>query len=686
MENEEKNGLGALRTMSIPDASDAARAQALQAAMLAFDEARAAPSGDQIAKRQGNGFGVRLMIIFNMIKRNGTMKFQGIRDIRLPIGAAALGVLLFPLALQLNSSTNLTRPDPVTAEQAFLKNDLLSGTEVDASVEGSFRQNSSDKALPISPTSADGGTTAIAEEKLEMESSAPGVTQLTRHRSLEGMQKWNSENSSALGAPPVEPLALHDLADAEAGDRFAPFNESHITVTADVPVSTFSIDVDTASYAYVRRTLKNGRLPQPDAVRVEEMINYFDYAYAGPSSADVPFTQTISVYPTPWNADTKLMHIGIKGYVPDVEDTPANLVFLIDTSGSMSDADKLPLLKRSFALLIDQMDKSDTIAIVTYAGSAGTVLSPTPASEKHRILDALERLDAGGSTAGSAGIEQAYRLAETMKSEDSNARVILATDGDFNVGISDPEELKAFINRKREAGVSLSVLGFGVGNYNDALMQALAQNGNGNAFYIDSFSEARKVLVAQLQGNLTTIAQDVKIQVEFNPAIVSEYRLVGYETRALNREDFNNDKVDAGDIGAGHTVTAIYEITPVGSDAERISPLRYAGDQVETTQMSTNEYGFLKLRYKLPGETRSRLIEQAVLVKDTVGDNAQLPDDLRFGAAVAAFGQKLRGGDYADAMDYADIRILANGARGADAHGYRAEFLSLVELAASLDR
>jgi Ca-activated chloride channel family protein len=371
------------------------------------------------------------------------------------------------------------------------------------------------------------------------------------------------------------------IAIEESGDSFTSFDEQRLKVAAEEPVSTFSIDGDTASYSYVRRMLEDGFVPQPDAVRIEELINYFPYDYKAAASADVPFEPNVSVFPTPWNPKTQLIQIGIKGFEPPVTDTKSNLVFLIDTSGSMEAPDKLPLLKRAFGLLLDQLSDNDSVSIVTYAGSAGIALEPTTATEKAKILAALDQLYAGGSTAGAEGIELAYRLAEQAGIDGGTNRVILATDGDFNVGIDDPDALEDFISDKRASGISLSVLGFGRGNLDDATMQALAQNGNGNASYISSFAEARKVLVEEIGGTLHTIAKDVKIQVEFNPAVVSEYRLIGYESRVLNREDFNNDAVDAGDIGAGHTVTALYEITPVGEGL--VEPLRYGNGAATPT-------------------------------------------------------------------------------------------------------
>jgi Ca-activated chloride channel family protein len=386
------------------------------------------------------------------------------------------------------------------------------------------------------------------------------------------------------------------------------------------------------------------------------------------------------------------MAIGIKGYDPPVTARKAsNLVFLVDTSGSMDEPDKLPLLKRALGLLVSTLTTKDTVSIVAYAGSAGVVLEPTPASEKSKIMSALDHLEAGGSTAGAEGIELAYQLAEEHKT-DGNNRVILATDGDFNVGISDPDQLKQFIKQKRQSGIALSVLGFGEGNLDDETMQALAQNGDGNASYIDSLSEAQKVLVKEAGSTLDMIAKDVKIQVEFNPATVSSYRLIGYETRALNREDFNNDKVDAGDVGAGHTVTALYEITPAGSDATPpVDPLRYGSPAnaapatpAATPDNKSSELADVKLRYKLPGSDTSKLIEQPVGPSMVVTDIARASDDARWAAAVAAFGQKLKGSDYAGDMSYGQIKLLAAGARGADPEGYRSEFLNLVSLAGTL--
>ena len=381
-----------------------------------------------------------------------------------------------------------------------------------------------------------------------------------------------------------------------------------------------------------------------------------------------------------------MLHIGIKGYAATKLAKKSNLVFLVDVSGSMSAQDKLPLLKNALKLLVDSLNPDDTVAIVVYAGAAGTVLEPTSVKERHKIIAALDKLSAGGSTAGGAGINLAYSLAEGNFDKSAVNRVILATDGDFNVGITDKGALKGLIERKRKNGVFLSILGFGQGNYNDRLMQELAQNGNGIAAYIDNLNEARKFLVEEAVANLFPIARDVKIQVEFNPKRVAEYRLIGYETRLLKREDFKNDAVDAGDIGAGHTVTAIYEVALAGSAGQLIEPLRYGKKTVEIKKPVDNsgEFAFLKMRYKLPEETKSLLISRAIGDADMVSVIDNLSDDMRFGAAVAAFGQKLRGGRYTGEFAHKDIIDLANSGKGADQFGYRAEFVSMVRLADSL--
>ncbi len=456
-----------------------------------------------------------------------------------------------------------------------------------------------------------------------------------------------------------------------------------VKVVADEPVSTFSIDVDTASYGVVRDALNGGSLPQADSVRVEEMVNYFDYAYALPKNCRTPFSTTVRVYPTPWNSGTQILHIGIKGFdIPHAERPRANLVFLIDTSGSMDEENKLPLLIRSFHLLVDQLRADDRVAIVAYAGSAGVVLESTAGSEKAKILAALDKLHAGGSTAGGEGIRLAYQLAEANFVKGGVNRVLLATDGDFNVGITDPDALEGFVKHERDTGVYLTCLGFGNDNYNDAMMQKIAQAGNGNAAFIDTLNEAHKVFVDQISGTLFTIANDVKIQIEFNPSRVAEYRLIGYETRLLNRTDFNNDKVDAGDIGSGTTVTALYEITPVGSKATMSDPLRYKPKAVKADPGA--EYAFLKIRYKLPGEKVSRLIDRPVTDADATKDFASVSPDMRFAVSVAGAAQLMRNDPYIRNFNFDRAIAIASESRGPDAFGYRAEFIQLLRLAKSL--
>lgn len=491
-------------------------------------------------------------------------------------------------------------------------------------------------------------------------------------------------------------------------DRFPEYKPNSFKVAQEEPVSTFSSDVDTASYSFVRRELNAGRLPPAQSVRIEEMVNYFDYNYPLPESKDEPFKPTVTIVDSPWSPGRKLMHIGIKGYEITGEKPRSNLVFLLDVSGSMNAPDKLPLLKNSMKLLLDSLQPDDTVSIAVYAGAAGTVLPPTRVSERSTIYSALDNLQAGGSTAGGAGIELAYQLAEQNFNKEAVNRVILATDGDFNVGITNRDQLKDYVARKRDTGVFLSVLGFGQGNYNDDLMQALAQNGNGVAAYIDSLGEARKVLLDEASSTLFPIAKDVKFQIEFNTAQIAEYRLIGYETRHLNREDFNNDKVDAGDMGAGHTVTAIYEFVPVGSAARTVDDLRYAAKPAAKAQVYVaeskaespfaDEYAFLKIRYKLPNEDKSRLITRPVTAADQMAlkpadcgpaaacEAGAAGDDTRFATAVAGFGQILRGEVNMVEYKLDDVIALAQAGKGPDEFGYRTEFINLVRLAKAFEK
>jgi len=467
-------------------------------------------------------------------------------------------------------------------------------------------------------------------------------------------------------------------------EQYAHLDQNGVKLVSSDPVSTFSIDVDTGSYANVRRMLNEGRLPPQDAVRIEELINYFSYDYQLPKSRRQPFRVTAEAAPAPWDAHKQLLQIGIKGFELDRSRMPAsNLVFLVDVSGSMHSKDKLPLLKSALKMLCRQLSARDRISLVVYAGASGVVLEPTPGNQLARISAALDMLQAGGSTNGGDGIRLAYAMAEQAFIKGGINRVILATDGDFNVGTVNFEALVDLVEQKRQTGIQLTTLGFGTGNYNDKLMEQLADKGNGNYAYIDTINEARKVLVDEVGSTLMTIAKDVKIQIEFNPEVVAEYRLIGYENRMLNREDFNNDRVDAGEIGAGHTVTALYELTLKGEQG-LIDPLRY-GSEVKRGRAKGSELAFLRLRYKQPDGDKSRLIEYplpAGMIKKSI---RQASDNFRFAASVAAFGDLLRGGRYAGNLGYEDVLKLARAAKGDDRFGYRGEFLQMVRTAASLD-
>ena len=470
-------------------------------------------------------------------------------------------------------------------------------------------------------------------------------------------------------------------------ENYAQFSDNPLKLASEQSVSTFSIDVDTAAYANVRRFINHGQLPPAEAVRVEELINYFDYDYPLPENADQPFHVLTEIGPAPWNANTQLLHIGIKAYdYPDKHRRAKNLVFLIDVSGSMHDANKLGLLKQSFGLLVKQLNAQDRVAIVVYAGASGVVLTPTPGDQATTIINALDQLQAGGSTNGAAGIQLAYQMAEQAFIKDGINRVILATDGDFNVGPSSVEELKQLIRAKKKTGTGLTVLGFGMGNYNDHLMEVLSNQGDGNAAYIDTLQEAQKVLVHDINATLDTVAKDTKIQIEFNPSLVAEYRLIGYENRMLQREDFNNDKVDAGDIGAGHTVTALYELTLVGQAGRRIDPLRYSSAQNLATNQQAQELGFLNIRYKRPNQNSSQLLSQAIAKPNLNTTLKQTSQQFRFAAAVAAFGQQLRDGKYLQDYSYDQILNLAQSNRGQDPFGYRHEFIRLVDLVKTLEK
>lgn len=468
------------------------------------------------------------------------------------------------------------------------------------------------------------------------------------------------------------------------GDQYDPLTENDFQGVADAPLSTLSIDVDTAAYANVRRYLNEGRLPPRDAVRIEELLNYFDYDYPGPEDGETPFATHVEVTECPWKPGHRLARIGIQGREVAPETTPPrNLVFLVDVSGSMAGPDRLPLVQRGLRMLADQLGPRDRVAMVAYAGAAGVVLEPTPGDRRATIREAVERLSAGGSTAGAQGIRAAYDLARKHYDPAAINRVILATDGDFNVGVSSEAELVQLIEAERESGVYLTVLGFGRGNLQDAKMERLADRGNGHYAYIDGYEELRKVLVREVGSTLVTIARDVKIQVEFNPARVASFRLIGYENRVLAARDFNDDQKDAGEIGAGHSVTALYELVPAGPSAtSEVDPLRYQAPRAPTAAAASGELMTVKIRYKEPDGDTSRLLSWAV--GDEAVPFAQASADTRWAAGVAGFGMLLRASPHRGELDWDWVLATARQAMGADADGYRHQFVSLVESARAM--
>ncbi|MDD2598039.1 MAG: VWA domain-containing protein [Kiritimatiellae bacterium] len=467
------------------------------------------------------------------------------------------------------------------------------------------------------------------------------------------------------------------------GESYAKIEENEFLTPAEKPLSTFSIDVDTASYSNMRRFIMQNQLPPADAVRVEELINYFEYNYAAPGPG-APFSAAMALHPCPWNPQHHLLRVGLQGRKMDADNRkPSNLVFLLDVSGSMDTPDKLPLLKTGLAMLVNALTESDRVAIVVYAGSSGLVLDSTSAAEKEKIIAAMGRLTASGSTAGGAGIQLAYRVAADNFIKGGVNRVILATDGDFNVGVSSHNELQALIEQQRASGIFLSVLGFGTGNLQDSKMELLANKGNGNYFYIDTEREARKVLVEQLNATLVTIAKDVKIQIEFNPEYVKQYRLIGYENRKMAARDFDDDKKDAGEIGAGHQVTALYEIIPVGApDMHDSVTLKYGKKDEKSAEPQSPEMLTLKLRYKEPEGENSQLLTFP-LSRDALQRGAG-DQSFRWAAAVAAFGQILRGSPHVGNYSFGDVKALAADAKGEDPNGYCSEFINLLERAAKL--
>tara|TARA_R110000868_G_scaffold109803_1_gene298153 strand:+ start:224 stop:2455 length:2232 start_codon:yes stop_codon:yes gene_type:complete len=728
-----------LKNMDTPAIDANAKKRALNLAMAEFDSVQKEKNAEKEKKFQGFQILSRLMGISNTEtnkrKRNAMEQKSHKKFIYGGMATAAAVIIVAGIGLQLAPNFDTAGRAVLTQPSAQIKPDQRNTTggihkhTLETSAQQDFDSENLEELDSLAPqpsSSPDRKERAKVNADLLGDSkNMPEKKQAKPERELgRTASKAMPSKDDAVARTLIAPMAparsittiMHEaeetiaLAPADimtnqyqdvGRDKFSDFTENPFKLVTAEPISTFSADVDTASYSFVRRQLNNGVLPQKDAVRIEELINYFDYDYALPDDKTEPFKPNVTITESPWNAGKQLMHIGIKGYEFAGEQPNSNIVFLLDVSGSMNSHDKLPLVKNSMKMLLGSLKPDDTVSIAVYAGAAGTVLEPTKVSEKAKIIAAFDRLSAGGSTAGAAGINLAYQLAEQNFDENAVNRVILATDGDFNVGINNREELKDFVERKREKGIFLSVLGFGQGNYNDDMMQALAQNGNGVAAYIDTLNEARKVLVEEATSSLFPIAKDVKFQVEFNPNRVSEYRLVGYETRALNREDFNNDAVDAGDIGAGHSVTAIYEITPVGA-TQSVDPLRYGQkeymlieekhnlDNIHTPPDFGQEIAFLKMRYKLPKEDVSKLITQAITQEEhgphcptksfcDYGINA----DTQFATAVASFAQILKGGKYTGKMDYDAVIALANASKGNDPFGYRAEFIQMVRLAQS---
>jgi len=508
----------------------------------------------------------------------------------------------------------------------------------------------------------------LAEEKTAdkmMRSVMPGVQGVVmggmrKEQSYQSQQNWNTEEYDRI-------------------------YENRFLLALQNPLSTFSIDVDTASYSNVRRFINSNQFPYKDAVRIEEMINYFSYDYPQPKK-DHPFSITTEISACPWNASHRMIHIGLQGKTLESRQLPSsNLVFLLDVSGSMGQPNKLPLLQKAFRLLVNELGPKDRVSIVVYAGAAGLVLPSTAASRKETIASAIERLSAGGSTAGGAGIKLAYKVAQENFIQEGNNRIILATDGDFNVGVSSTSELVRMVEDYRKKGIFLTILGFGMGNYKDGRMEQLADKGNGNYFYIDNLMEAKKVFVNDMRGTLFTIAKDVKLQLEFNPAKVKAYRLIGYENRMLSKEDFADDTKDAGELGAGHTVTALYEIIPFGSTEEipGVDELKYQENEISPKAFKNKEILTLKLRYKKPDGKKSKLIVHPLQDKNVI--LAKTSDNFKFSASVAAFGMLLRDSEFKGDSSYKSVLELARDGKGKDFFGYRAEFIQLVEKCSLLD-
>ena len=668
--------------MEVPEPDSERKKETLNLSVAAFEAQKSAISKNKSNSRQGFSWLARLTFQNNNSERKDNMTgnkklvYGGLMG---GVATACIVLLMYTVTQSANEGDVLAQREQNITVASNAGNNQFNKIVDYMEVQPEQSAEAARSALPIPMDPAKGALPVPAEsESLAMASpqSAVPMPMVKRAENFAG----GAAQSTSMAEAPMADMAYAPVMEVEGREKFQSVEQNSVKQVKAEPVSTFSIDVDTSSYSFVRQSLDQGVLPQKDAVRVEEMINYFDYAYPGPQSREEPFATNVVAKDSPWNEGKKLITIGIKGFDVEKSAQPdSNLVFLLDTSGSMNEPKKLPLLKQSFSMLLDSLKPTDKVSIVVYAGAAGTVLPPTDVSKKSEIMQALNNLSAGGSTAGGEGIRQAYQLAQQNFNKDAVNRVILATDGDFNVGITEPQELKGFIEREREKGIFLSVLGFGTGNYNDALMQELAQNGNGVAAYIDTLNEARKVLVQEAAATLFPIAKDVKIQVEFNPATVSEYRLVGYETRALKTEDFNNDKVDAGDIGAGAEVTAIYEVTPVGS-ATMIDTPRYDDKlPVDHSKQQETELAFVKVRYKLPNESVSKLMTTPVHIDQQA--SGDLLRETNWAEAVAGYGQLLAGGKFTGKLTYDDVLKQAEANKGNDPFGYRAEFITLIHKA-----
>ncbi len=662
-----------------PTSNPAARAAAMALAMESFDGALKKSAGGQ-----GSKAGLRFMDVFNLIG-SPIMKHKYL------LASAAVVIVAAPLAFSTLGTNTFSLGDSGAM--------TVQGSAPFGEATSAVAKAPSAPETAAVPGSAD--TKAATNQKL----AAIQLAIIEAMRLSTGQMQGNVREQTGAAYSLADQqdtratqLAIQDALQARyettvtnidgTGGRFTSQAVNGMKAVAAEPVSTFSIDVDTASYAFARRSIENGYLPDPASVRVEEFVNYFDYDYAGARSADEPFQPSVTVVPTPWNPNTKLVHIGLRGYeAPVTSQKPANLVFLIDVSGSMQSPDRLMRLQTAFQMLVETLKPTDTVSIVTYADGSRVVLEPTAASDKERITRAINSLQAGGGTNGGDGLLTAYRLAEENFRKDGVNRIFLGTDGDFNIGATGDEDLLKLVERKRKFGVFLSVLGVGMGNYNDGMMQTIAQNGNGVAAYIDNLSEARKIMHEEAAASIFPIAKDVKIQVEFNPQTVAKYRLIGYETRALATEDFNNDKVDAGEVGSGHRVTAIYEIVPKGSPEASVDDSRYATPERAATPETgnhTGELAFLKIRYKKPDEDKSHLTTRPILDSEALKTIDAASQDVKFSVATAAFAQKLKQEPWVNDYDWKAVESLMKQGQGADPYALRGEAIRLVQIAGTL--